>query len=590
VETKFVIACRFLFVKFIPECYYFSLLLILRSLCISLIPIFFLEAAVQIVFLCGVMITFTVVQSRLRPWRSTVTNYVDSCMSSALLLLLIVGAVAADMEVADDTLNALAAAMLIIVLVVAAIGLLLGLVIAGCKFGPRYGRFICHHKADAAAQARYLKMLLQVKTSSQVFIDSDDLSDLDDLFAIVKVDVGTLVVYLTRDTLRRPWCAGEVTSAFLASKAKVNTVVTPSFLKPTEEDMAALDNYIDQSGCDLGAYCIYEKDIKVAFKMLFEPDILSVKMPADVTGGAKYEHIVADLLGNSMKTASRGPPMIPNDSGMVVISSNPQDDEAVAAASILSLKLQEKLMHTQALMCSLCDRDTSDIDAILSCIDKARAVIVLLSAGTIRCWSQLLVLLDVSTVRTDILQTNSGKVSGMASSGAVSDKSPMGSPVHNSSSDQNKRPVIPMTLSNFAFPDDQFYEVTLPSILPRSHYEAAELLRSFFRLIAMPFSTAASNQVLEAQVNMVSTRIPKFDPNNRKKSKMAITVGIMKDLQTTAEASHMNNPSISAAIQEQILCDLHNFPAEIVVAPPEATPDSVDWRYDDQHRNRIQCI
>ncbi len=54
------------------------------------------------------------------------------------------------------------------------------------------------------------KVLLQSKAKQIVFIDSDDLKELDQLFDIAKCKVRRLVVYLTRDTLTRPWCAGEV--------------------------------------------------------------------------------------------------------------------------------------------------------------------------------------------------------------------------------------------------------------------------------------------------------------------------------------------------------------------------------------------
>ncbi len=81
------------------------------------------------------------------------------------------------------------------------------------------------------ASAAYLRL---------VFIDSDHLDDLDGLFDIVKVRTGRLVVYLTADTLRRPWCVGEVTTAF---HAKVHMLDAPASLYclglPTQLDFAA---------------------------------------------------------------------------------------------------------------------------------------------------------------------------------------------------------------------------------------------------------------------------------------------------------------------------------------------------------------
>jgi hypothetical protein len=54
-----------------------------------------------------------------------------------------------------------------------------------------------------------------------VFIDSDYLQDLDRLFRIVAEHTQQLVVYLTDRTLTRPWCLGEIATAFVsAGKAK----------------------------------------------------------------------------------------------------------------------------------------------------------------------------------------------------------------------------------------------------------------------------------------------------------------------------------------------------------------------------------
>lgn len=102
---------------------------------------------------------------------------------------------------------------------------------------PYYHRFICHHKADAAAQARYLKILLHMRTSQKVFIYSDDLSDLDTLFDTVRMHVGELLAFLTRKTLTRPWCAGEVATAFRAN-VKVLCVYGSGFVPPSQDDMA----------------------------------------------------------------------------------------------------------------------------------------------------------------------------------------------------------------------------------------------------------------------------------------------------------------------------------------------------------------
>ena len=71
------------------------------------------------------------------------------------------------------------------------------------RVSPFYRRFVCHHMAAAAAQARLLKILLQANAGQSVFIDSDDLQGLDTLFSTVHTKVGQVVVDLTQDTLTR---------------------------------------------------------------------------------------------------------------------------------------------------------------------------------------------------------------------------------------------------------------------------------------------------------------------------------------------------------------------------------------------------
>merc|ERR1712137_720387 len=101
----------------------------------------------------------------------------------------------------------------------------------------RYDYMICHHKAEAGAQARLLKMHLCIKDRLRVFLDSDNLTDLDTLLDTVKSKVRQVIVYLTRETLRRPWCAGEIVSAFQAPSVKVLAVRTPTFWAPSARQL-----------------------------------------------------------------------------------------------------------------------------------------------------------------------------------------------------------------------------------------------------------------------------------------------------------------------------------------------------------------
>merc|ERR1719159_1023215 len=83
------------------------------------------------------------------------------------------------------------------------------------RFAPTvgYGVFLCHHKGGAAVLGRYFKIKMGRHSSAQVFLDSDQLEELDLIFDIVRSCSQNLVVLLTKETLFRMWCAGEIATA-----------------------------------------------------------------------------------------------------------------------------------------------------------------------------------------------------------------------------------------------------------------------------------------------------------------------------------------------------------------------------------------
>jgi hypothetical protein len=189
----------------------------------------------------------------LSPWRLPIANLCDALCSSALVLLLLCGTMATDFDVESSSSLQIFGVGLFCLFFLIGLGVIAMAVYYHFKPSPQYAYFICHHKAGAQAQARLLKLMLTANTGKSVFIDSDDLKELDSLFDIVKVSVKHLVVYLTRETLSRPWCAGEIVTALAWSK-ELTAVVTPSFVPPSEEQLADPDSFLDLSSCSLAPY------------------------------------------------------------------------------------------------------------------------------------------------------------------------------------------------------------------------------------------------------------------------------------------------------------------------------------------------
>ena len=67
-----------------------------------------------------------------------------------------------------------------------------------------------------------------------MFIDVDDLKDLDDLFEIVGKDTATVVALSSAQLLYRPWCVGELVTAW-NEDVPIVRVTLPDFIPPPSE-------------------------------------------------------------------------------------------------------------------------------------------------------------------------------------------------------------------------------------------------------------------------------------------------------------------------------------------------------------------
>jgi len=498
----FLLSFRFLLVKFKPDMYFYGSTLLLRSFLLTLVPVALQDAGAQIMMLCAFLLFFSLLQSSTKPWRSVIANGVDSFCSVLMVLLLISGSLSTQsgVETSEEVLSIVSILVMSSLILLVAGSLAFAMCVVLMSRRPKFSWFICHHKAAAAAQARLLKILLQqADRKDRVFIDSDDLKDLDELFNIVKSHVANFVTYLTGDTLRRPWCAGEVTTAFKASSAKVVAVTTPSFLEPKEDELNNLDKYIDQDGgCNLAQYSIHLEDVKWSFIKLLDAETPRVRVRTDSLSTLKFNFVVAEVSKRPLPKQTLQLPPLPNDSGLVAISADQGDDEAIASASILVSKLQECLNQRMEggqgePLCSLCDMDLSDLYALADFIANSQTIIVLLSVGTMASPQQLVAILEGGAIQV--------------SWGSECAMSPIKSKP--SAPDDKVRMVIPMTLPGFIFPGVHFYSAVLPGMLPMHNEEAQNCVRAFFKLIACPLSTHASDQLLDLQAADVVARVPK---------------------------------------------------------------------------------
>eukprot|EP00811_Abedinium_folium_P033515 NODE_6471_length_1669_cov_3.269131.p1 GENE.NODE_6471_length_1669_cov_3.269131~~NODE_6471_length_1669_cov_3.269131.p1 ORF type:complete len:529 (-),score=147.08 NODE_6471_length_1669_cov_3.269131:81-1499(-) len=376
----------------------------------------------------------------------------------------------------------------------------MGLSLIYCLFrnlrpGRKYDYFICHHKAGAQAQARLVKQLLQSHAGRSVFIDSDDLCRLDGLFSIVGFQVNHLLVYLTDSTLRRPWCVGEIVTA-LRSGVRVTLIKTPSFAPPTPSQIANLSSYIDFSSTALSEYGISLDDIAAAFKKVLDPDFPSYSLGLE-HGIEKFNRLagtilsgVRDIVMCEKKPNLIGAVFLPLGSsiqpcriGEVVLSVDGEDDEAIAAAGILTRLIgQEVVGLTGERIISSIDQTGRSSDEVCSCVVHSRAVIVLLSRHTLSSFPQLLAIAEA-----------------VAQSEHCCAACPM--------------EVIPIHLPDFEFPSEHYYEGEFAELWRGWPGNARVRMESLFNRISVHLATSASEGVLHSQAKQVLGRIPKAFQN-----------------------------------------------------------------------------
>jgi len=482
---------------------------------------------------------FAQVQQQLRPWHANVTNTVDGLIGILMTVVLVSGALESDYKTtAQASVLPIIGTVALVSIAILAVVAIVRAIYRHFRVWPYFHHFVTHHKADAAAQARLLKMLIDTAYNQNTFIDSDHLTDLDTLFDTVKTRVGQLIVLLTRDTLKRPWCAGEIATAY---KCKLEVLVMggPCFCAPTEDELGAqLNTYIDMSGVQLSKYGVHLSDIREAYHWMLSEDVPSLALCADEAPRVRLEQAVACLKNHSvfpttssvnisdmrvMATNSSGT-RTPKDwhdnlkrSGLVVLSADPSDDEAGAAAGIIIVKLKAKLVHMGSGLHMLHEGVYEEPADQRRLIELSRALVVLLTVRTLSSKPQLHAIIDGMSAK----ETGSRLV------------------------------VIPISTPSFTFPSETFLATSLPAEFYTKPDADLAQIKGLFRFIASAFTFHASNDVIQLQTDAILDRIPAhFDKHGGRhspqisisnKMSMAPTKSFASDALASAQSSDLES-------------------------------------------------
>jgi len=257
-DGNFMNTHAFLFSRFQTRAYWYPMVMLTRSLLVACAPVLS-NAAGQVLMLEYITIVVLVSLSTIRPWRVLFAHYIDIFITCGVLMALCVSAFLI-VETVESTVLSWGAFMLLVFAAAAALtGITHAYIARVQKALKQYQFFLSHHKAAAGCFVRLLKihLLEHPKVTRQVFVDADDLENLDTLFETVRSQVETIVAVATKELLVRPWCVGELVTAHVNQVATV-PIFYPDFEMPTDVFIATIDQMLDmeplvQNGIDVEA-------------------------------------------------------------------------------------------------------------------------------------------------------------------------------------------------------------------------------------------------------------------------------------------------------------------------------------------------
>lgn len=480
-----LIMFNFLFAKSRPERYYYASLATSKGCLICLAPIFaFRSPAAEVFMLAALLLAFAATQLQLQPWRSSMANFTDGVLSMSLVSLLLSAAMFTDFEGAGAAIGMTSTAIFSAAF---GSGIAVFLITVYRSVFPvvLFRFFLCHHKAHAGGQARLVQLMLGRSAGGSCFLDSDRLCHLDDSLEIVRSSIGTLVVFLTTDTMRRPWCALEITTCYL-SHQRVLSVRASSFVRPGLDEIRvdSIDRYLHACDIDFARAGATQPNIALAFEWFLSDDVRWLQIDSQSLGLRRYLGIVESILsatssGTSMAVSE---PVfeqvdfdLPLTDQMLIISPLLCNDESTALAGIVAMIVNPRMRGLTQGVAVLGSSANQSEQEQLDAVRKAYAVVVILTSGSLLCKQQQKVIAAVCD----------GGLHTVA---------------------------IPVCTPDFQLPDGRFYQLLG---IGQNNVELAECMREFFKQIAVPMSACWPVRVITAQCDDIIARLPRPDSHSQ---------------------------------------------------------------------------
>jgi len=381
-DVNFLKAFTFIFYRFTPEGYWYILVYMMRSLLFGLAPII-PSAELTIILMQLTVLLALALTVRFLPWRFRPACWLDVAFSAMILLLLSAASFfAPDSTTSRKKLIAWFCVGTILCSLMLAPGMLVYWVLQRClRIGKRFEFFLTHHKAGAGAFARLMKLHLSEKWlhKDRVFLDADNLQNLDMLFDHVKEETETLLALATRDLLLRPWCLGEVVVAF-QKRVRCVLVQLPDYDPPSADFIVHVEDFVD----------VHELTQRGLTKAMIEASLHQFKeLPPVVVEAPVTSRIIQALVLRLRKASGAASPDAAKEPSNFAIAVDNNHAEAVCTALVL-----EKMVSYRLIL-----NGSKNLPAVLasgSVPAKVSRAIVLCSTGCFESDPLLLLLLQLA--------------------------------------------------------------------------------------------------------------------------------------------------------------------------------------------------
>jgi len=187
-----------------PELFYFGFLYNVRNFLLALVPIVLSSyLGIQVLGLMTIFVVWLLSQMHYLPWRFPILNYFDAFTSGANMLLLTCFAMLGGGTSLSQESIGWCAIFIFLMTIVTLTGTAAVKIINRFLRQKYFGIFLCHAKAAAGLFARQIKMMINWTTKRKVFLDVDELENLDNLNFTVRSNTDNLFILMTSEIFTR---------------------------------------------------------------------------------------------------------------------------------------------------------------------------------------------------------------------------------------------------------------------------------------------------------------------------------------------------------------------------------------------------